>query len=496
MTEMSDLSTNRILIVDDREENRYITRRMLESAGYECFEAETGRRALEAARKGPGLIVLDTRLPDLSGFEVCRLLKSSADTATIPVLQVSASFTSIEDRVRALEGGADAYLTHPVDRTVLIATIRALLRLRTAEMEARRSAQHWQATFDALAEGLALVDERGRLTRWNRGFAKIAAAAGEPAAGEDAKTYFHAWLGEQSLFENGGSNARGEFDLGAKSVEVSINRIDTSLGPAERIVVLSDVTDRKLAEYAMRTAEKLAATGKLANAIAHEINNPLEAITNLLYLARQSADVDAIQGLLTHANNELERISRITKQTLAFHRETQFPVSVDVGALILQVVELYEKASTAKRTRIACSRRPALAIHGFPGQLSQVFANLVRNAIDAAPIGSCVDIRVRQIHRCGRVGTRVTIHDCGEGIPESLKARLFDPFFTTKELKGSGLGLWVAKNLISKHNGTIRFRTSRGELRHGTVFEVFLPVRGSAEQELSYPSSPSSHSAE
>ena len=150
----------RILIVDDREENRYVLCRVLRQAGYDCTEMGSGREALKAAQSLPDLMILDVNLPEISGYEVCRRLKQDPHTSQISILQISASFVSSEDRARALEAGADGYLTHPIDSMVLVATVRALLRLRTAESVARKSADQWQSTFDALSEGLALVDAR------------------------------------------------------------------------------------------------------------------------------------------------------------------------------------------------------------------------------------------------------------------------------------------------------------------------------------------------
>jgi signal transduction histidine kinase len=146
--------------------------------------------------------------------------------------------------------------------------------------------------------------------------------------------------------------------------------------------------------------------------------------------------------------------------------------------LIAEVAALYESTAAARRVKVICDRQPTLSIYGFPGQLAQVFGNLVRNATEAALPGSKVVIRVRPTSR-GRVyGTRVTIHDRGTGIPQSVQRQMFDPFFTTKELKGSGLGLWVSRALVLKHRGTIRFRSRTLAGSSGTVFEVFLPVGG------------------
>lgn len=471
---MSD-ARPRIFIVDDREENRYVLCRVLRQAGYDCTEFGSGREALKAARTFPDLMILDVRLPDMSGYDVCRQIKQDPFTSQVSILQISASFTSSEDRARALEGGADGYLTHPIEGMVLVATVRALLRLRNAEAVARKAADEWQATFDALTEGLALVDGDGMLVRWNLAFGEMCG----PCVDASAAALLERVLGSsEALSDTASKPFQGEYSLDHRTVQLTVEPIDSDNRESGKVLVLADITDRKLAEYALRTAEKIAATGKLAHAIAHEINNPLEALTNLLYLARTSNHLESIQQFVAHASSEVERIARITKQSLSFQRDTQLPLVLDIGELVEDVVGVYQRTASARRVKVVCQRRPTLAIRGFPGQLSQIFSNLVRNAAEAAPQGSEVVVRVRSICRGGREGTRVTIHDRGHGIPLDVRKQMYDPFFTTKELKGSGLGLWVSKNLIMKHNGTIRFRTSTREGASGTTFEVFLPVGG------------------
>ncbi len=469
----------RILIVDDREENRYVLRRVLSQAGYGCSEIGTGAEALEAARTLPDLMILDVRLPDMSGYEVSQTIKHDPRTAQISILQISASFVSSEDRARALEAGADGYLTHPIDGLVLVATVRALLRLRQAENVARRAAGQWQATFDALSEGVALIDANAKLVRWNDAFAAICGAGFDAALGDDAAEVLERVLGSSESLRQGNLEPyRSDYGIGQRTVQLSVNPVTPGNAEAGKVLALSDITDRKLAEYALRTAEKIAATGKLAHAIAHEINNPLEALTNLLYLAGGSQSIQNIHELVSHAATEVDRIARITRQTLSFQRDTQNPLILDVGDLVAEVVAVYQKSAAARRVSVVCQRRPAPAIFGFPGQLSQIFSNLIRNAAEAAPHGSQVVVRVRSVFRKGFEGTRITIHDRGRGIPADVRNKMFDPFFTTKELKGSGLGLWVSRNLVMKHNGTIRFRTSTRDGVSGTTFEVFLPVGG------------------
>jgi two-component system, NtrC family, sensor kinase len=273
-------------------------------------------------------------------------------------------------------------------------------------------------------------------------------------------------------------HAPAEFTLGNRTVHLGVRNVGGDAESFSMVLVVSDLTDRRLAEYAVRTAEKIAATGKLANAIAHEINNPLESLTNLLYLAQTSSRVATIQQFLSGANEELARVSRITRQILSFHRDTLAPVAIDIGSLVGDVIDLFERSAVARRIRLAFDRQPTLTIYGYPGQLRQVFGNLVRNATEAAKPDTEICIRVRPFRRAGREGTRVTIHDRGNGIPRNIQKMMFDPFFTTKELRGSGLGLWVSKNLVMEHKGSIRFRSSTQPEHSGTTFEVFLPVGG------------------
>lgn len=467
----------RILIVDDREQNRYILRRVLERSGYQCEESSTGRDALERAQTLPDAIILDVHLPDVSGFEVCQKIKNDPRTAQVPVLQVSASFVGSEDRAKALEIGADAYLTHPIDGVVLTATVRSLLRLRAAENVTRKSAAQWQSASDALSEGLAFVDSEGRLAQMNKAFATICGLRC-PCERSAAEVFRQVFGTSEPLLHEGPKRYAAEFQVGQKIISVTVDALTLDGVLIGKTVVLTDLTDRKLAEYAMRTADKLAATGKLAHAIAHEINNPLEALTNLIYLARSAAARADVLQFLTSAEVELARIGRITKQSLSFYRDTIRAVPVDIGSIVEEVVALYEKVAATRHVEVSCEFRPALTIDGFPGQLRQIFANLIRNAIEAAPSDSKVRIRVRPACRLERHGTLVTIHDCGAGISNDVRDRIFDPFFTTKELKGSGLGLWVTQALLSKHQGTLRFRTSTDGKTTGTTFAVFLPLGG------------------
>jgi two-component system NtrC family sensor kinase len=471
-------TAHRVVIVDDQEQNRYILSRLLQQAGYDCIQAANGKDAMAKIATLPDVAIIDVHLPDISGFTLCQQIKKNPDTAQVSVLQISASFVSAEDKAKALEAGADGYLTHPIDGVVLVATVRSLVRLRQAEVVAREAANQWQSTFDALSEGLAVISRDNKIARFNHAFELICQKYFPVEVEADALELSRALLGtDEPLRHPNPERYSADFPVGKKTMRVTVDRIGIRDEEMGKILVLADITDRKIAEYALRTAEKLAATGKLAHAIAHEINNPLEALINLIYLAQTEEPRREVKEYLTKANHELGRLSRIARQALSFHRDSEQPVPIDVGALIAEVVELYKRAAAARQICIECDSRATPSIYGFPGQLTQVFANLVRNATEASPPGAPVIIRVRPSHRADGEGVRVTVHDKGAGILPGVQEQMYDPFFTTKELKGSGLGLWVSKTLILNHHGTIRFRSSTRTGASGTTFEVFLPVK-------------------
>ncbi len=242
------------------------------------------------------------------------------------------------------------------------------------------------------------------------------------------------------------------------------------------IGIVQDVSMRKLQEHSLRESEKLAATGRMAATIAHEINNPLEAVTNLIYLARTDPGTPApVQRMLETADDELARVSQIAQQTLGFYRDTSRPVLIDLNHLLGAVVDLYGRKLAGKRLQVTLDLDPDLSIVGLQGEIRQVVSNLLVNAIDASPAtGAAIRIRGRKRRRGGKHGVSVLIADQGPGIPHHVRHRLFTPFVTTKESHGTGLGLWVTRGMVEKHGGTVRFR-SRIDKPAGTVFQVYLP---------------------
>jgi PAS domain S-box-containing protein len=237
----------------------------------------------------------------------------------------------------------------------------------------------------------------------------------------------------------------------------------------EFIGVIADSTELKLAKEALIRTEKLSAAGRLAASIAHEINNPLEAVTNLLYLARSAPE--RTQDFLAMADEELARVTHLTKQTLGFYRDSGSSELIDLSALIEGVLNIYQ--SKLKGKQISVVKRLAVTerITTAAGEVRQVLSNLLANAVDASHNHGTITIRTRYAVQASVAGVRITVADTGSGIDPGLRGKIWEPFFTTKKDVGTGLGLWVSRQIIEKHEGSIRFRSSA----KGTVFVLFLP---------------------
>jgi signal transduction histidine kinase len=251
-------------------------------------------------------------------------------------------------------------------------------------------------------------------------------------------------------------------------------------------VIVLDASDRKRSEDALRKTEKLAATGRLAASIAHEINNPLEAITNLLFLLNNFCDLqDPALNYVVMAQHEARRISEITQQTLRFYRQSTLPARANMSELLDSVLSLYQGRLNTLNIKVERDYDPGMDLFCFAGEIRQVFANLVGNAIDATSAGGRLAIRVRRSSNWKdprQRGVRFAVADTGSGMDPDVAERVFEAFFTTKEVTGTGLGLWVSHEIIMKHKGLVRVRTRTAmdgpegqERQSGTVFMLFFP---------------------
>lgn len=482
MTDTGRLARKRILIIDDQEPIRYVLRHSLSRAGFDIEEAVNGSDGLAMALSEPDLIICDVNLPDMLGYDVCRRLKSNPVTLSIPILQISASFVSDESKVQALDGGADSYLTQPVEPMVLIAQVNSLLRLRRAESIANLSARQWQTTFDSLSDGVVLLNSDHVIVRTNRTFRDLLTLApsdtdGKPLAGVFLEKF---GLSFEEFRRQHGEGIPVELPCANRWFRLRQNVIESD--PQEEdgsVLLITDITAHRKLQETLKFNERLTATGRLAHVIAHEINNPLEAMSNLLFLAeRSSGSSSETHEYLEQASAELLRISQITKQVLAYHRESKDPIATRADEVLDNVLTMYRSHIMTSRVVLETRTKCSSEILVRPGELRQVFGNIITNALDAiGPKGGTLRIRCFNTtdQRKKQKGVRFVFSDSGSGMPEEMIPNIFDAFFTTKGAEGSGVGLWLSMELVAKHGGHIQVRTRTTGLYRGTLFSIFLP---------------------
>ena len=254
--------------------------------------------------------------------------------------------------------------------------------------------------------------------------------------------------------------------------------------------VLRNITQRKQLEQSLLQAEKIAATGKMAARIAHEINNPLESLLNLIYLARTNIfNQNEAGAYLNTAESELIRVSHIAKQTLGYYRENSAAVKVALPGLVRDVLGIYEPKLTASGIQIRTKFNLSPQIVLRKGEMMQVISNLITNAIYAMPSGGTLTVSVQEATESDRHGLMLSVEDTGEGIPADHVERIFEPFFTTRTSVGTGIGLWVAKQFIEGHEGRIGVHSSVDPASHGTRMSIFLPFDNPYSDSTADPSS-------
>lgn len=368
-----------------------------------------------------------------------------------------------------------------------------------AEAEQTRQLQEnrerFRITLNSLVEGVVSSDAKGNVTFINPVAQALTGWTDLEALGRPLKEVFHV-MDERTritfaepLHELAGSD---KFNPGSTHLAM-VHRdghefpVEMNFAPIvndrrERVgsvFVFRDVTQRRQTEHALLVSERLTQAGRLSATIAHEIRNPLDTVANLIYLLQHEKNPGLVtQQYLQMASEELARITHITGQLLTFHREARHPVDVHVREVLESVLTLF--APQIRKSKVTVDKRfaPTGKIRGFPGELRQVFSNLVGNALDAMPHGGRLVIRIRESSRIDAPtmkGVRVTIIDNGHGISLGVRRNLFAPFYTTKGEKGTGLGLWVSRGIVEKHEGTIHLTSSIREGRRGTAFSVFLP---------------------
>jgi signal transduction histidine kinase len=369
-------------------------------------------------------------------------------------------------------------------------------RLQTAEEEIRIERDRLDLVLRNVPNPIIVVDNDNRIMSMNPAAERLfkpssaTSRASHAALANDARfTSFLAGLRLDPAMSKRGeiglSDPRSEERL---EMEVSATEIRDGRGAVIAIVsVMQDIgrlreLERRRLEQVLFDSEKLAATGRLAASIAHEINNPLEAVQNALYLLQKEFGEDATKRqYLDIAARETQRMSRILRQMLGFYRQQEAMGDVDLNALVEEAAGLVAKRLRERGVQVANQLDPGLPrIRASADQLKQVLLNLVLNAADSMPKGGTITVATMagagaETELFGRDAVQIQVRDTGEGIPDELLAQIFEPFFSTKPGKGTGLGLWVSQSIVQSHGGTMRVRSRVGR---GTTFMITLPVQG------------------
>jgi len=498
-----------ILMVDDQPSKLLSYEVILADLGENLIKAASATEALNILLKTDVAVVLmDVSMPDVDGFELADVIRQHPRFQKTAIIFISGIHLTDSDRIQGYRSGAVDYISVPVIPEVLRAKISIFAELhrktrmleslnreleqrvqdRTAELEKSEEQLRMRAELVELASEAVLVRDRGgTLEFWNSGAENMFGWRKEEILGKDLhsvlKTVFpvsredlEAELLDRGWWEGNLIQTTKDGSEIVVAYRKTLNRESNAI-----LEVGRDITDRLRAEEALREAERLAAMGRVAGIIAHEINNPLEAITNLIYLLRNHSSLDdEARHCAVLAEDELRRVSHITRQTLTFYRESKQPISVSISELLQSVLTLQQRVLQDKRIKL---REPGFSpcfVQGFPVELRQIFLNLIGNAIQAMPNGGDLKVSVRLATdwTMERRGVVISIVDTGTGIQPQDAPRIFQPFFSTKSTKGTGLGLWISKGIVQKYNGRIAFRTYRHAGRGATCFRVFLPGSG------------------
>ncbi len=506
---MTSASKVNILLVDDQPAKLMSYEVILAELGENLIRATSANEALQVLLKTDVAVVLmDVSMPDVDGFVLADFIRQHPRFQKTAIIFISGVHIADADKIQGYRSGAVDYILVPVVPEVLRAKVSVFVELhrktrllealnsnleklveeRTEKLRQSEAAYRTKAALlDLASEAIIVRDLAGAIQFWNSGAEKLYGWSREEALGMDMHellcTIFPSSRSEveESLKEFGewqGNSLQTTRD--GRQITVSCHK---TLNRDENVIleVNRDITIQLQTEEALRNAERLAAMGRVAGIIAHEINNPLTSIMNIFYLLKNHPSLDnSARCYADMAEQELRRLSHITRQTLSFYRETRDPVQVVLRELLDNILELQERDLRDKRIALQRKYFTDAALHGFPIELRQVFLNVLLNAVQAMPEGGILRIAVREVTDwpSSRPGAAISIVDTGIGIPSKDAKRLFEPFFSTKSTKGTGLGLWISKGILQKYEGRISYRSFRHPRGCMTCFRIFIPVSG------------------
>lgn len=445
----------------------------------------TGQKFDDLLSRGSAIFYETQFVPSLllrGKFDEISLDVLTPDGAKLPVL-VNAAVRS--DKVT---GATQIHMS------VFIAKQRKLYE--TELLRARREFEEVAEIVRRSADGIIRFSPDGNIESWNDGAKQIFNYSLEESKERILSSLFppkedHAIEEALSQLRLGLEVYRETLALrkDGRLIDVSVSLTPFMEAPGTLVgfsAIVRDITIRKKTEKALLQNEKLAAVGRMASSVSHEINNPLEAVTNLLYISRRSTDIEQIHAMLDLAEEELRRVANITNQTLRFHKQSSNPQTQTCNALFSAVLSMY--AGRLRNSGIVVEKRERAdrPLVVFEGDIRQVLNNVIGNAIDAMPNGGRLIVQSRNAcdWKSGENGIALTVADTGTGIAPQEMEKIFEAFFTTKGIGGTGLGLWISREILDRHRGSIRIKSSQRKDHCGTVATIFLPFQMAEKQTI------------
>lgn len=486
----------RVLLIEDNPDDAFLLERHLTRNGFvpHIVRAETADEMSAALDQpvAPDIVLADYNLPTFSGPAALQLLRDRK--LDIPFIMLSGA-VSEETAVSSMRAGAQDYVTKQNLTRLVPALERELRDAATrrnriaAEVALRASQDRFHRLVEAMPLGLLIAEPDGLIIYANAAVQRLLGYSSyELASGTVSLHSLSCSLQEAQNSLSPSSVTIDPYETtcitrSGAPIEVLIGLAllssPTESGGSQVAAFIADLTLQKKSEELLRRTEKLAVAGRLAASVAHEINNPLEAITNCLYLVAQADLSPEHRAFLDTAQQELDRVAKITVQTLRFYRSSTHTAAVDLQEVIESVLSLLDSRIRRMDIQVERRQRPTPALYAYDGEIRQILANFIGNAIDALPHGGRLILRTST----GRhwpsdcPGVVISIADNGTGIDPAVQPHIFEPFFSTKGITGTGLGLWISQEIISRHNGflTLRSRLHTPERPGGTLFRLFLP---------------------
>ena len=482
-----------ILAVDDESSGLYFRKLILEHAGHTVLSTTGVEEALGLFRDNPvDLVVTDHLLGRQTGTDMAKTMKEAKPS--VPIILLSGTSTVPEPLLHA-----DAFLSKTEGPEQLLDLVRRMLQSRLSSLNSQVSRPAETVPLQTLLAAIvedsndAILSKTldGTILTWNKAAERMYGYRAEEVIGKNVSLLLPPERPNEveEILEKLGRGEKIEgFETKRRTKNDRILDVSLTISPVHdgegKIIAASaiarDITRNRMAEEALRNSERLAVAGRMAATIAHEINNPLETVTNVLYLLSRNKSLDETAQInLKIADDELRRIGQITRSTLGLYRERDTtPGPVNLKEMIETILNFYQRQIQSLGVKIENRFDSMGRVVGVSGELRQVFANIIANAIDALTVsGTTLRFHLYESvdwRNSKRRGTRIVIVDDGPGMSADTQSNLFHPFFTTKGQNGTGLGLWVSHGIIAKHGGSIRIKSRTGRL-HGSCFNIFIP---------------------